>query len=421
MATGTLTGTTIEARYKSLLKITGTANDVFHATTLKIIEDGDGNNSCIQLAQNRVEIVPVVNHANAFEVSQADGTQIFNIASDTPALIVNAATVTLTQDTNFVLTGGTNGMSIDGTTFSVDGANNRVGIGTASPDNPLEVVGGFKCGSTSATSGFNDHAIILCDSGTAYEGGLLITQQDSAAADKSSAKFNVTSSAASGTADMTIGVVDNEAPNTYIRRWFYCDGATGNVNIGTDDTPTSRLVVRNDADFLTATVNVLHIMDNHATVDTADVLARFDFSADADVDGARALSFHDSGGEIGSITLDGNATAFNTSSDYRLKTDLKDIVDATGTINKLKLYDFAWKKNTSKRLTGIIAHEAAEIVPYAIRGEKDAMTVDDDGESVIDAQGADYSKFVPLLLKSIQELSASNDALKARIEVLEAA
>jgi hypothetical protein len=303
----------------------------------------------------------------------------------------------------------------------VDAGNDRIGIGTATPDNPLEVVGGFKCGSTSATSGFNDHAIILCDSGTAYEGGLLITQQDSAAADKSAAKFNVTSSAASGTADMTIGVVDNEAPNTYIRRWFYCDGATGNVNIGTDDTPTSKLVVRNDADFLTATVNVLHIMDNHATVDTADVLARFDFSADADVDGARALSFHDSGGEIGSITLDGNATAFNTSSDYRLKTDLKDIVDAIGTINKLKLYDFAWKKNTSKRLTGIIAHEAAEIVPYAIRGEKDAMTVDDDGESIIDAQGADYSKFVPLLLKSIQELSASNDALKARIEVLEAA
>jgi hypothetical protein len=134
-------GTTIAARYKSLLKITGTGNDVFHATTLKIIEDGDGNNSCIQLAQNRAEIVPVANHANAFEVSQADGTQIFNIASDTPALTINAATVTLTQDTNFVTSTGVNGMSIDGTTFSVDGNNNRVGIGTATPSKILDVTG----------------------------------------------------------------------------------------------------------------------------------------------------------------------------------------------------------------------------------------------------------------------------------------
>ena len=125
MATGTLTGSTIAARYLSLLKITGTGNDELHATTLKIIEDGNGNNSSIQLAQNRIEIVPVANHANAFEVSQADGTQIFNIASDTPALTINAATVTLAQDTNFVQTGGANGMSIDGTTFSVDGADDR--------------------------------------------------------------------------------------------------------------------------------------------------------------------------------------------------------------------------------------------------------------------------------------------------------
>lgn len=48
-------------------------------------------------------------------------------------LTLNAASVTLPTDTDFILTGGVNGMSIDGTTFSVDGLNNRVGIGTASP------------------------------------------------------------------------------------------------------------------------------------------------------------------------------------------------------------------------------------------------------------------------------------------------
>jgi len=90
MATGTLTGQTIANTYKSLLKITGTTagGETLHATTLKIIEDGDGNPTPIQLAQNRIEIVPTANHANAFEVSQADGTQILNINSTTPSVLV---------------------------------------------------------------------------------------------------------------------------------------------------------------------------------------------------------------------------------------------------------------------------------------------------------------------------------------------
>lgn len=54
-------------------------------------------------------------------------------------LTVNAAIITLSQDTDFVISGGINGMSIDGTTFSVDGANNRVGFGTAAPVTALSM------------------------------------------------------------------------------------------------------------------------------------------------------------------------------------------------------------------------------------------------------------------------------------------
>jgi len=84
------------------------------------------------------------------------------------------------------------------------------------------------------------------------------------------------------------------------------------------------------------------------------------------------------------------------------------------------LYDFAWKKNAGKRSHGVLAHEAVEVVPHAISGEKDAMTTkqyqDKDGKEhskeVMAPQSADYSKFVPLLLKSIQELSAKVEALE---------
>ena len=57
MATGTLTGSTVAARYKSLLKLTGTANDVLGAdASAKYIEDGLGTDTALSLSTNRVGI-----------------------------------------------------------------------------------------------------------------------------------------------------------------------------------------------------------------------------------------------------------------------------------------------------------------------------------------------------------------------------
>lgn len=71
--------------------------------------------------------------------------QIFN----TPAITINnnrtmiwdSSAITLSQDTNFVTAGGVNGFSIDGSTFSVDGLNHRVGILNPVPTTTLDVGG----------------------------------------------------------------------------------------------------------------------------------------------------------------------------------------------------------------------------------------------------------------------------------------
>jgi hypothetical protein len=105
-------------------------------------------------------------------------------------------------------------------------------------------------------------------------------------------------------------------------------------------------------------------------------------------------SFKNSNGAVGSISVDGSATAFNTSSDYRLKEDLKDF-DGLDKVSKIPVYDFKWKVDDS-RSYGVLAHELQEVVPNAVNGEKDAEEM----------QGVDYSKIVPLLIKSIQELEA---------------
>lgn len=58
---------------------------------------------------------------------------IFNSLTVNGVTTFNGATITLAQDTNFVLSGGINGASFGTDFLSLDGTNNRVGIGTAAP------------------------------------------------------------------------------------------------------------------------------------------------------------------------------------------------------------------------------------------------------------------------------------------------
>ena len=122
-----------------------------------------------------------------------------------------------------------------------------------------------------------------------------------------------------------------------------------------------------------------------------------------------------SGSAVGSISTDGSNTAFNTSSDYRLKENVSTDWDATTRLKQLKPSRFNWKANKDKTVDGFIAHEVSSIVPEAITGEKDA--VDENGNPQY--QGIDQSKLVPLLTKALQESIARADALEARIKKLE--
>jgi hypothetical protein len=127
------------------------------------------------------------------------------------------------------------------------------------------------------------------------------------------------------------------------------------------------------------------------------------------------LLFQKQGTTIGAIIGASNGTAvnYNTTSDYRLKTDFKPF-DGLSVINKIKTYDYAWKSDYS-RMYGVKAHELQEVLPYLVTGEKDAM----DAEGKIKAQMVDYSKLSPILIKAVQELDQQNKILKAANRKLE--
>ena len=132
--------------------------------------------------------------------------------------------------------------------------------------------------------------------------------------------------------------------------------------------------------------------------------------------GGYFCGFSYNGTAIGSITQAGTTgVTYNTSSDYRLKNSVAPMTSGLATLAALKPVTYKWNVDDSYG-EGFIAHELAEVIPHAVTGAKDA--VDDNGKPV--HQGVDYSKIVVHLVAAIQELSATNDALAARLAALEA-
>ena len=61
------------------------------------------------------------------------------------------------------------------------------------------------------------------------------------------------------------------------------------------------------------------------------------------------------------------------------------------------------------------AQSVQEVVPEAVSAQANTLTPDDETEYL----NVKYTELIPLMIASIQELSAKNDALEARIATLE--
>jgi hypothetical protein len=118
--------------------------------------------------------------------------------------------------------------------------------------------------------------------------------------------------------------------------------------------------------------------------------------------------FEQSTTRVGSIQTTGTATAYVTSSDYRLKENVAPMTGALATVAQLKPVTYTWK-STGSAGQGFIAHELKAVVPDCVTGEKDA--IDADGNP--DYQGIDTSFLVATLTAAIQELNAKFEAYKA--------
>ena len=113
-----------------------------------------------------------------------------------------------------------------------------------------------------------------------------------------------------------------------------------------------------------------------------------------------------------------NSVSFNTSSDYRLKTNIETI-NCLELVNKLKVKKFNFKSDLDIDIVGFMAHEVQEVdnlFNSVVNGEKDEMsnwdnvnkcwTDNTNCECKAKYQSIDYGKLTPFNTRAIQELYA---------------
>ena len=104
------------------------------------------------------------------------------------------------------------------------------------------------------------------------------------------------------------------------------------------------------------------------------------------------LNYHN-GTYVGGINMTNTSTSFPTSSDERLKKNIKDAPSGGDKIDAMKVRSFNWKVDDSLQEYGLIAQELEPIYAWPVE------TLDNG-----DAYTIDYTKLVPIMLKEIQDL-----------------
>jgi hypothetical protein len=176
--------------------------------------------------------------------------------------------------------------------------------------------------------------------------------------------------------------------------------------------PTERLRITN-----TGRLNIARTSDGtsaaYVNIQVSSSFAGICF--DADSTSARThIRFNNGNGNVGYILTDGSSTTYSTSSDYRLKENVVLLTGAIDRLQQIPVHRFNFIADPDKTVDGFLAHEAQEIVPECVTGEKDA--VDDDGNPVY--QGIDQSKLVPLLTAALQEAIGRIETLEAEVSAL---
>jgi hypothetical protein len=117
------------------------------------------------------------------------------------------------------------------------------------------------------------------------------------------------------------------------------------------------------------------------------------------------------GSDAGGITTtSGGVPAFRNASDYRLKQNIADFVNAADVIKQIKLRSYQFIKEPNKTEVGFVAHELAEVLPDLVMGQKDAVDADGNPEY----QSVLATSLIPYLTGAVKELVLRVEKLEGK-------
>lgn len=264
-------------------------------------------------------------------------------------------------------------LQFDGTNFSVGGAPNAFAggyYGLQTKTFAMWSAGGVG-GQLSTNLYFNGSNRIYISNGAATE-----YQQSNGG--------HYWSTAASGTAGGTVSLTQlmQLAPS-------------GGLSLGSGTDPGAGfLSVSKGALFGTTSVTIGSVSCAIA-LDSTTYNSGFGMGINGNASNTQPMRFAYGGTAVGSITITASATAFNTSSDYRLKNIDGPLTGSGDFIDALQPKVGTWKVDGSK-FVGFLAHEVQEISPSSVVGEKD-------GEQM---QAMEYgsAEFIANIIAELQSL-----------------
>ena len=307
-----------------------------------------------------------------------------------------------------------------------------IGVGVSSPDGRFHIMGGNLSGAGSVTANTSGNLLVL-ESNTS-QGMSILTAND----ERATIFFGTTGT--NGNQEASIQYAHESVSTANDRRAmiFKVGGNNERVRINSTGLLINRTTQNDDelfSIFTDSTTPEMINLRNNAASSTKDMITMMHVKDSGTV---HFMRFKRTGGlnNVGGITTEASSTAFNTSSDYRLKENEVPISDGITRLKTLKPYRFNFKITPEKTVDGFFAHEVTA-VPEAITGEKDAVetTYYKDGDTIpegksvgdiresdaIVPQSLDYSKLTPLLTAALQEAIAKIEVLETKVAALEAA
>jgi hypothetical protein len=324
------------------------------------------------------------------------------------------------------LTGGTGVVNLGSGQFYKDASGN-VGIGTSSPTIKLVTIGemGTQFSTNDSILKFGNNGTVASISATygttgSYVPIQFLTSDTERMRIDSSGYVGIGTSSASTYAAFVVrkaitgqGVTNASAQfSDAVNSAFWIGHTSGCANLVTEasnitfgftngSATSEKMRVTTNGDFLLGTTSTV----GKITMVYAGTYGQY---IEGPV-GASTLEIFFSGStNVGSISTTGTITAFNVSSDRRLKENIVSYTSGLQAISSITPRQYNYISDKETIYQGFIADELQQVIPHAVTGETNA--VDENGNPIY--QGVDASFLVPHLVSAIKELNARIIALE---------